>query len=244
MYPQANFTPSSTQTNTNSNESLILKKNTVQEIRTDIIQIQGKRLIFGNTVYQIPNIAGFSTAKIINKFPWMWCLIIMILLLINKDIFFSDFGRNDTESISTIINSLLVLSLFGLIFYWASMPNKYGLLIISSAGSNLSSIIIHEDKKFIDKVIKVLSLNIDSSYEKYYIINFNKKTIHQSNTSMPNINFTDTTINDSNLSMFNDIDGNQEQSNTNYTKKRRSIRRGPRQRKNQEQSNNNYTKNP
>ncbi|WP_110520238.1 hypothetical protein [Herpetosiphon llansteffanensis] len=169
-----------------SEEALVLYRNATQEITTDQLEINRKKICFGNTVYQTSSIVGFSAATIKNKFPWIWCLLIaLFFFFIDKDpLIIKLFPDNlltvqRFNTIRTIFDVGIILIFIIVIWVWIFSADRYGLLILSNVGLNASITIIHNNRQFINSVVETLTKNIDNDYHNAYRIDFTKNIIHQ-----------------------------------------------------------------
>lgn len=167
-------------------ESLIIYRNATQEVTADTLQVNARKLSFGNTTYQTSSIAGFSAATIKNKFPWVWCLVVaFFLFLINKDLLiiklFPDnlLTLNLISTIHSVLDIGLIFLLLLVILVWALRSDRFGLLIISDAGLTSSITVIHQNRQFISDIVQTLTKNIDNDYHNSYSIDFRNNTITQ-----------------------------------------------------------------
>ena len=179
-------TPSSQNGSLTNYESLILYRNVTQEVTTKTLQVNARKLSFGNTVYQTASIAGFSAAAIKNKFPWIWCLVVaFFFFMINQDLLiiklFPDnlLTLNLISTMHSVLDIGLIFLLLVVILVWALREERFGLLIISNAGLTSSITIIHENRQFISDIVQILTKNIDNDYHNSYSIDFINNTITQ-----------------------------------------------------------------
>lgn len=130
------------------NRFLSNESDQINEIRTSILKIRGKTLIFGNSIYQIPNISSLevvdlSTVKPIPKY-FLWLLIIGLVLL-----FIPNAGLR--------ILGVVILGVLGWLFYRFQQNknrSRYGLSIRLNAGTQ--TIIVGDNLDFLKEVMLVL----------------------------------------------------------------------------------------
>lgn len=118
------------------------------EIRTPIIKLRGKTLIFANTIYQISNISilellDLSTEKPIPAY-FGWLLLIGIGLL---------FVPGNIKIMGVV--TLLVLVYFFFRWQQTKLNTRYGLSIRTNGG--FRTIILSGDKEFLTRIILVLN---------------------------------------------------------------------------------------
>lgn len=137
-----------------------------QEIKTDLLKIRGKTLIFANSIYQIPNISALevinlSTTKPIPTYLWFIAIVGAALLWL---------GPSNTLRFVGI----LALALCGYLFYQYKknkLRKLYGLKIVLNAGLAASTAIISKDQGFLMRVALTLYNIMNSDAGKTTTIN-------------------------------------------------------------------------
>lgn len=116
----------------------------VREIKTSLLKVRGKTLVFGNSIYQIPNLSGIevinlSTTRSLPKYFWVIPIIGLGLLLIGY--------------LWSIATGVLLLGASGYWFYvylQNRLNKSYGLRIILNAGT--APVIVANDEEFLKRV--------------------------------------------------------------------------------------------
>jgi len=131
-----------------------------KEIKTDILKIRGKTLIFHNTIYQISNIAAIEIVTFSKAFPIISTLALVVGLFIIR-----------TGGLFSLIGLLLIgWGAYALYRYWEKRL-QYGLLLLLNAGADASSVLISTDEAFLKKVALTI-YNIMNNEEAERAINF------------------------------------------------------------------------
>lgn len=129
---------------------------TSKEIKTDLLKVRDRTLVFNNSIYQIANISAvhvldLSTTKPIPRY--------FLLILI------AGLGLLAAEDLAFI--GVLVLGLLAFLFYryWKDkLDAAYGLMIVVNAGIEASPILVSTSSKFLKEIALTL-LNIINSDE-------------------------------------------------------------------------------
>jgi hypothetical protein len=139
-----------------------------KEVKTEVLKIRGKTLIFANTIYQIPNISIVEVGKIQQRIPVFALLLVIAGLFILLASFNSRYGSEG------IIG--LVIGAMGAIWIYAiwSSP-KHGLRLVTNSGE--STLIISPDLEFLKRVSLVLYNIMNDKMSGDVNLNFDQKTI-------------------------------------------------------------------
>ena len=147
--------------------------NSRKDIKTSLLKIRRKTMVFGNTIYQISNISqisviDLSTTKSIPWYFWGFLVPILTMILIG---FIS-------SSIEIIIAGLFPLVIPGYILF-SYIKNrydeKYGLLITLNAGSMTA--LVSNDEEFIKKVAVIINDVINNEEERSITFNFDNRRV-------------------------------------------------------------------
>jgi hypothetical protein len=141
------------------------------EIKTPLIKVRGKTLIFGNVVYQIHNISSIglvdlTTTKPIPRFYWA-------LLFLGVVFIFA------IPNIQAKILGLLILAFVAWLFYQHNLnktTERYGMTIYTNSG--YKTILTSRSENFIKQVI--LSLYGVMNSDEFKALNFNFDTLDMS----------------------------------------------------------------
>ncbi|MBO1058117.1 MAG: hypothetical protein HEQ27_17015 [Dolichospermum sp. JUN01] len=144
------------------------------EIKTTILKIRGKTLIYGNVVYQIHNISSIglvdlTTTKPIPKLYWSLLVIGILFLLI--------------PNAQPRILGFLLLVIVSWLFYQHNLKKtteRYGMTIYANSGTK--TILVSRSEDFIKGVIMNLYNAMNS--EELKAINFNFETLDMSSSSV------------------------------------------------------------
>lgn len=134
--------------------------------KTPILKLRGKTMIFGNTIYQISNLAvveviDLTTTKRLPAYIVYMFLIGLIVLL---------FVNSGTRLIGLALMGLAIYLYFQ--FQQTRTDEKYGLSIVTNAGELGSSILVSRDAGFL-KQIAVTINNLMNTEDETKAINFN-----------------------------------------------------------------------
>lgn len=145
------------------------RSNGARELKTDLVKIRGKTLVFKNTIYQISNIAAIETVSFYASIPLL--AILGVLLAI---------WALTQGGIVAVIGLLIgSWSGFSLYKYWLRRT-QYGLLILLNAGIEASTIILSPDKDFIQQVSLVIyDIMNDEDYSRAINISFDQRQIQE-----------------------------------------------------------------
>ena len=142
------------------------------EIKTSIIKIRGKILIYGNVVYQIRNITSIGLVKrtTVKQTPkWYWSFLSMgVMLLFVPNLFARIFGA--------LIIALGVWLLYQ--HHINKISEKYGMTIFTNSGDKRTFVSRSED--FIKKVILVLYNVMNAEQNESINFNFDPITMDRS----------------------------------------------------------------
>lgn len=138
-----------------------------KEIEIDVLKVRGKTLVFGNSVYYIPNISkvevyDLSTTKPIPWYFWLLLFVGFLLLFILREAFWG----------------IVVLAIAGVVFYiyWRKKrEERYGLEITLNAGS--STVMISSYLDFLKQVALVLYNIMNEEEDKSINFNFDQRKI-------------------------------------------------------------------
>jgi len=137
------------------------------EIKTPLIKVRGKTLIFGNVVYQIHNISSIglvdlTTTKPIPRFYWALLFLGVVFLFV-------------IPNIQAKILGLLILAFVAWLFYQHNLnktTEKYGMSIYTNSG--YKTILTSKSENFIKEVI--LSLYGVMNSDEFKAINYHFDT--------------------------------------------------------------------
>ena len=140
-----------------------------KELKTDLIKIRGRTLVFKNTIYQIPNIAAIETVSFYASIPWLAILGVLFALWTLAN-----------GGIIAVIGLLIgAWSGFSLYKYWLRRM-QYGLLILLNSGIEASTIIVSPDKDFIQQASLVIyDIMNDEDYSRAVNISFDQRQIQE-----------------------------------------------------------------
>lgn len=141
------------------------------EVKTPLIKVRGKTLLFGNVVYQIHNISSIglvdlTTTKPIPRFYWALLFLGIVFLFVVPDQ-------------QAKILGFLILCLVAWLFYQHHLnktTERYGMTIYTNSGSR--TILTSRSEDFIKRVILTL-YNVMNS-DEFKAINFNFDTLDMS----------------------------------------------------------------
>jgi Family of unknown function (DUF6232) len=144
--------------------------NQTEEVKTSIIKIRGKTLIYGNVVYQIHNIASIglvdlSTTKPIPK-------LYLALAVVGLGFLFID-------NLQTRLLGFVLLIFVAWLFYQHhlnKLSERYGMTIYTNSGQR--TILVSRSEEFLKRVILALYSVMNSEENK--AINFNFDTLDMS----------------------------------------------------------------
>jgi len=140
-----------------------------KELKTDLIKIRGRTLVFKNTIYQIPNIAAVEIVSFSASFPWLAILGILFAL----------WALTNGGYLAVIGLLIGGLSGFWLYKYWQRRM-QYGLLILLNSGIEASTIIVSPDKDFIQQALLVIyNIMNDEDYSRAVNISFDQRQIQE-----------------------------------------------------------------
>lgn len=140
-----------------------------KELKTDLLKIRGKTLVFKNTIYQIPNIAAIETVSFSASIPWFAILgALLALWLITNGSFLFVVGV-----------AIGAWSGFSLYKYW-QRKTQYGLLILLNAGIEASTVIVSPDMEFIQRAsLTLYHIMNDDDYDRAVNISFDQRQIQE-----------------------------------------------------------------
>lgn len=165
-----------------------------------LLKIRGRTLIFGDTIFQISNIAVVGVAKIVTPFPWAS----LIFLGVSLFSFYTQYQLSASSRFRTneIGEYGIVGFVTGVIFVvwfmgWLSDSQKTGLHIITNAGEVGSILIVSGQTEFLRQVALTLRNIMDSEYEDI------NATIH-----IHQRNITIEGVNNANIAVDSQVSGN------------------------------------
>ncbi|MCA9904597.1 MAG: hypothetical protein KC547_12150 [Anaerolineae bacterium] len=132
--------------------------------RTTELKLRGRTLIFGNTIYQLRNIASLEVVDltIIKRFPMYILLLGLVGLFLLS-----------TRGTTLVGIALLALAAYLAYTWYNTRTNeRYGLSIITNAGSLGSVTLVSKDLDFL-KQIAVTINNLMNSEDEAQAISFN-----------------------------------------------------------------------
>lgn len=139
------------------------KDNQNKEIKTPVLKVRGKTLIFENSVYQISNISSVSLVDLssVKEMPsyFLWMLIIGVVLLV--------IPMNQLRVLGFIILAVLIWRFFE--YRKSKLTERYGIGIFLNSG--MRTILISKNYEFMKEVVLVLN-NIMNT-DELKAINFN-----------------------------------------------------------------------
>lgn len=140
-----------------------------KELKTDLVKIRGKTLVFRNTIYQIPSIAAIETVSFSASFPWPAMLGIFFALWL--------IGNGGP----LFIVGLAIGAWAGYALYkYSQRRMQHGLLILLNAGIEASTIIVSEDKEFVQRVsLTLYEIMNDDNYDRAVNISFDQRQIQE-----------------------------------------------------------------
>jgi hypothetical protein len=145
--------------------------NKTTEVKTPLIKVRGKTLIFGNVVYQIPNIASIGLVDLTSTKPiprFYWALLFLGIVFL--------FVIPNTEA---KIIGFLILALVAWLFYQHHLnktTERYGMTIYTNSGYR--TVLTSRSEDFIKQVILALYRVMNS--DEFKAINFNFETLDMS----------------------------------------------------------------
>jgi hypothetical protein len=145
--------------------------NSEKVIKTDLLKVEGKTMVFGNTIYQIPNISQVSVIDLTTTkaIPWYFWVLLVI-----------GFGFLITEY---FLFAILSFGIAGMIFYFYTKNlrnEKYGLQIVLNAG--LVTVLVSDYMDFLVTVAITLVNIMNEVEERSITFNFDQRKIVE-NTS-------------------------------------------------------------
>jgi Family of unknown function (DUF6232) len=151
-----------------ANKLFANEQDNFNEIQTPILKVRGKTLIFGNSIYQIANIASLdlvdlSTTKPIPRY-FLWLLLIGLALL---------FIPGNIK-----ILGIAVLGVLGWLFYQYQQTKsrtRYGVRIGLNSGRGI--IIGYNEMDFLVKMMLVLNNIMNSEEDRAVTFNFDQRQI-------------------------------------------------------------------
>lgn len=139
--------------------------NDVNEVKTALLRVWGKTIIFERTIYSIPNLSVVEVGEVKRTLPvFFWILILAGLFFL--------LSRNTT------IYGIVALGLAG---YWAYQfltHPKHGLRLVTNSGEE--TLLVSSDMKFLENVAGVLyNIMNNESQTANYTVNFDQRTINE-----------------------------------------------------------------
>lgn len=135
-------------------------------IKTDLLKVEGKTMIFGNTIYQISNISQISVIDLTTTkaIPWYFWVLLVVgagSLMFQKFLF-----------------AILLFGIAGVVFYFYtknSRKEKYGLQIVLNAG--LVTVLVSDYMDFLVTVAVTLANIMNEVTERSVTFNFDQRKI-------------------------------------------------------------------
>ncbi|MGB7439864.1 MAG: DUF6232 family protein [Coleofasciculaceae cyanobacterium] len=151
------------------NESLT---DQLSEVRSPILKVRGKTLIFGNVVYQIHNISsiGLINRTTIKKFPKL------LLFLLAIGVVFLFVTNWQIKALGAIIVAFFLWMVYR--YNKNKIKGRYGLTIYTNAGSKV--VFTSKSEDYIKKVILVLYKIMNNDELNAVSFNFETLSIDQS----------------------------------------------------------------
>jgi len=140
-----------------------------KELKTDLVKIRGKTLVFKNTIYQIPSIAAIETVSFSASIPWLAVIGVLLTLWLLSN-------GGVLVILALVIGAWSGLSLYK---YWQRRM-QYGLLILLNAGIEASTVIVSLDKEFIQEVsLTLYDIMNDEEHDRAINISFDQRQIQE-----------------------------------------------------------------
>lgn len=152
------------------------EKNIPTEVKTSIIKIRGKTLIYGNVVYQIHNIASIGlvdmTTTVVKPMPKLFIalpIIGFLFLFIPSEI---------AKLLGILLIGIGILLIYQHNLNKTKITERYGMTIYTNGGTK--TILVSRSEDFIKKVI--LNLYDVMNSDELRAINFNFETLSVDNS--------------------------------------------------------------
>lgn len=153
----------------------IINPSDVKIVSASALEVKGKTLIFGNTLYQISNIAILELIDLTETYAVRVPELLWIVLVIIA-IFTAASSFQELQRLGFLI--ILVIGFIFLIYPRTRVREKYGLAIYTNAGTKTA--ISSSDSVFIKKAIIALYEVINSEVTNRNVyINFDNRTISE-----------------------------------------------------------------
>ncbi|WP_288752198.1 hypothetical protein [uncultured Phascolarctobacterium sp.] len=155
----------------------IQKESESKIVETDVLKVKGNLISWDNSIIQISNICMLTTTDVeANKFPMYSLLFVLVGLFIAK--------TNIMAGLASLIIGI------AWIYFWhkssKQAKNSKNLNIVLNSGHIF--IFIFHDKKFLEKVISVLSdILIASEKKAEYIFNIKNSTFNDHSSLVKNM---------------------------------------------------------
>ncbi|MDK3155458.1 DUF6232 family protein [Kamptonema cortianum] len=141
----------------------------LKEIKTSVLKLRGKTLIFENSIYQIPNISSLELVDLSSVKPmpkyFLWLLLVGVVLL-----FLPHSGMK--------ILGLVILGVLTWLFdqyQQAKNTTRYGLSIQLNSGEN--PVLVSPDVEFLKRIMLVFYNIMNSDELKAFNFNFDQRQI-------------------------------------------------------------------
>lgn len=155
----------------------IQKESESKIVETDVLKVKGNLISWDNSIIQISNISMLTTTDVeANKFPMYSILFVLLGLFITK-----------TNIIAGLVSLIIGIAW---IYFWRKgskqAKNSKNLNIVLNSGHIF--IFIFHDKKFLEKVISVLSeILVTSEKKAEYIFNIKNSTFNDNSSLVKNM---------------------------------------------------------
>lgn len=139
-------------------------------IKTKLLKVEGKTMIFGNTVYQISNISQISVIDLTTtkSIPWVYIALLII-------------GGLITLTLELWLLVIILWGAAGALYYFSTKnrrDEKYGLQI--TANSGLSTVLVSDYMDFLVEVAVTLTNIMNEKKEESVTFNFDNRQIFDS----------------------------------------------------------------
>lgn len=154
----------------------------IRQIETDLLKIQGRTLVFRNTVYQIRNIAAFEVIDLSTEKP----LPVSVAVTGGLAVLMTLFGISEGSGGALTLGILLLIGFAVLLSNHQNNKNlaAFGLRIVSNAGYLASTVLVSDDHDFLQRVALTLYNIINDESIQSVTISFDQRqTIEMNNVS-------------------------------------------------------------
>ena len=137
-----------------------------KSLKTPLLEVRGKTLIFDNSIFQIPNISALEVGKISKPIPrFFWVLLVFSFGAMAA-------GLEEEMFFAAGVGGFILTGIVG--FSWAFRV-EYGLIVRLNSG--YTHLLVSKELDFLKTVAAVLQNVMNNEQERSLTINLDKRTI-------------------------------------------------------------------